>query len=82
MTRSGAHRPATASEVVQIIGPIDDHIIADIMATGATAAEVTEAYSWLSSRDYFHRKVHELAHGRVAQVYRILDAERRPAERR
>ncbi len=80
MTRSKDHRAVTASEVVQIVGPIDDHIIADVIATGATAAEVVEAYSWLSSRDYFHRTVHELAHGRVAQVYRILDAERRPAE--
>lgn len=82
MGRSKAHRSVTATEVVQIVGPIDDHIIADIIATKATAAEVAEAYTWLSTRDYFLRAVHELAHGRVARVYNILDAERRPAEQR
>ena len=78
MKRSTGHRPVTASETVQIVGPIDDSIIAKIIATSANAAEVAEACSWLAEHDYFHRAVHDAAQGRTAQVYRILAAECRP----
>lgn len=76
MSKKRAHRPATASDVVPIIGPIDDKVTARVIATGATPEEVAEAYAWLSSRDYLRRAAHDTAHGRLASLYHLLDAER------
>jgi hypothetical protein len=80
MTRKHPHHPATAGDIVAILGPIDDSLIAEISATGATAEEVREANAWLSTRDYFRRTAHDSAHGRIAQVYQLLDARRRLAQ--
>jgi hypothetical protein len=76
MGRKHPHHPATASDIVQIVGPIDDSVIVQIIAVKATAEEVKEAYAWLSTRDYFRRVAHDTAHGRIARVYHLLDAER------
>lgn len=76
MPRKHPHRPATAGDIVQIVGPIDDDVVAQIIATGATAEDVTQANAWLSTRDYFRRTAHEVAHGRIARVYHLLDAKR------
>src|SRR5438552_8270404 len=38
--------PATASGVVRIVGPLEDDVIASIVSTGATEAEVLEAVKW------------------------------------
>jgi hypothetical protein len=81
MTRKHPHHPATEGDIVAILGPIDDSLIAEISATGATAEEVREANAWLSTRDYFRRIAHDSAHGRIAQVYQLLDARRRLAQR-
>ena len=80
MTRKHSHHPATAGDIVAILGPVDDSLIAEISATGATAEEVREANAWLSTRDYFRRVAHDSAHGRIAQVYHLLDAQRRLAQ--
>jgi len=42
---------ATGSEVVAICGHLDDGVIARIIATGATPAEVLEAFTWFSADD-------------------------------
>jgi hypothetical protein len=80
MPRKHPHRPATGSDVVQILGPLDDGMIAQILATGATSEEITEARAWLSTRDYFRRLAHDSAHGRIARVYHFLDVERREGQ--
>ena len=45
MSRKHPHRPATASDIVETFGPIDDSVITQIIATGATAEEVREAHA-------------------------------------
>ena len=65
-------KPATASEICAICGPLDDGVIARIIDTGATAAEVLEAFTWFSADDQIGT---ELQHGRlgaVGAVYIIL----------
>ncbi len=81
MTRKHPHHPATAADIVETVGPIGDSVIAEIIASGATAEEVREANAWLSTRDYFRRVAHDSAHGRIARVYHLLDAERWRAKR-
>jgi hypothetical protein len=72
MPQSDPSKPATASEVVSIVGPLDDVVITSIVATGATAAEVLEAYTWLTADDDLGTELERTRSGRVGQVYDIL----------
>ena len=65
-------RPATASEIVEICGRLDDGVITRILATGASAAEVLEGFTWATADDQIGT---ELRHGRVGAAgaaYEIL----------
>jgi len=68
-------KAATPSDIREIAGAVDDGVIASIAALGATRDEVLEAYAWLTSDDYLHRELHHSLHGRVAQVFEILEAQ-------
>jgi hypothetical protein len=62
----------TASEIIEIVGHLDDGVIARILATGATPAEVLEAFTWATADDQIGT---ELRHGRsgvAGEVYEIL----------
>jgi hypothetical protein len=67
--------PATASGVVRIVGPLEDGVIASIIATRATESEVLEAVKWFTADDNLGSEVRRTRTGRVAQVYDILSAE-------
>lgn len=68
-------RPANASEIREIVGPLDDTIITSILQLGATQGEILEAQAWLTSDDYLHRELRHALQGRAAQVFEILEAE-------
>lgn len=68
-------RRATAEEIRAIIGPSDDDLLTRIVAVGATREEVLEAFTWLGSDDYLHRKLHHSLSGRAALVFDLLEAE-------
>lgn len=58
-----AIRSATASEIVAIVGHLDDGVIARILATGATPAEVLEAFTWTHADDQLGRELLRRPHG-------------------
>jgi hypothetical protein len=66
---------ATASEIRDIVGELDDGVIAGILALGATREEVLEAQNWLISDDYLHRELQRTLQGRAAAIFEILEAE-------
>lgn len=68
-------RPATASEIRAIVGPLDDAVVTGILQLGATRGDILEAQAWLTSDDYLHRELHHALQGRAAQVFEILEAE-------
>jgi hypothetical protein len=68
-------RPATASDIVAICGHLDDGVIARILATGATAAEVLEAFTWYSADDQIGTELLRGRRGTVDRVYDILVGE-------
>jgi hypothetical protein len=70
-------KPASASEVRSIVGPPDDTAITRIIATGATAAEVLEAYTWFTADDQLGTETERACRGRAAEVYGILGKTRR-----
>jgi hypothetical protein len=67
--------PATGAEVRALIGPAEDDLIARILATGATAAEVLEAFTWIHSDDALGRALNRSPRGVVAELCDILMAD-------
>ena len=47
-------RPATACEITEIVGPLDDAVLVRIVETEATPAEVLEAFTWVTADDHRH----------------------------
>lgn len=37
----------THDDIVSILGPVDDELVAELMGTGASAEELREAWGWL-----------------------------------
>ena len=68
-------KPATASEIRSIVGTLDDDVIAQIFATGASPAEVLEAFTWASADDQIGTELGRRPRGAVGAVYDILTAE-------
>src|SRR5215813_1912797 len=62
----------SADGVRKIVGRIRDDRITAILATGATAAQVTEAFTWLTSDEYLGGGLQRPLNGVVAEVYEIL----------
>lgn len=67
--------PATAAEVVEILGRADDDLVMRILATGASAAEVLEAFTWANADDQIGTELERRPRGAAAQVYEILKSE-------
>lgn len=72
MVDTKSDHPATAAEIIDIIGPQDDLVLARIVATGATVSDVAAAYSWMNADDVMAESGLHPNSGRVAQVYQIL----------
>lgn len=66
---------ASADEVRKIVGRISDDRLAAILATGATAAQVMEAFTWLTSDEYAGGRRPQPLTGIVADVHEILKPE-------
>lgn len=62
----------TREEVLEIVGPLDDARVAQIIATGATAAELLEAIGWLSEDGYMGADLQRNLSGNVAKLHEIL----------
>jgi hypothetical protein len=67
-----ATRSATASEIIEIVGHLEDGVIARILATGASPAEVLEAFTWATADDQIGTELRHTRHGITGEVYEIL----------
>ena len=75
-------RPATAAEIIEIVGPLDDSVLTRIVETEATPTEVLEAFTWDTADDQIGTELEHRPRGAVALVYEILKREEpEPAER-
>ena len=68
-------RPATAAEIKEIVGPLDDAVLVRIVETEATAAEVLEAFTLATADDHIGTELEHRPRGVVARVYDILKRE-------
>jgi hypothetical protein len=80
-------RPATATELVALLGELEALTVERLLATRATADEVAEAVSAIEDEDAFGKVHHQPSSPREAEVRAILeevlfeDVEEREAER-
>ena len=74
-TSSPQGRAATASEIREIVGPLEDEVVAQIVDVGATGAEVLDAYTRYRSDQLQERRLDYELHGKAARVFDILQAE-------
>lgn len=79
--RQPDHTPATAAEIRRMVGDVDDEVIACILRTEATAAEVQEAALWFRGGGGLDEEAGHEPHGAVKAVYEILQAEESEDER-
>jgi hypothetical protein len=65
-------QPATMSEIVEIVGPLDDAVLLEILQSGAAAAEVLEGFTWVSANDQIGTETEHGPRGAVLRVCEIL----------
>jgi hypothetical protein len=77
--------PLHRDDVISITGALPDDRVAAIIATGANAEQVMEAFTWLTSDEPLGPDPDHRLGGTVARVYDILsegrfqnEADRRP----
>lgn len=66
--------PATAAEIATILGPTDETLVVEIQRTGATAAEVLEAFMRLEQDEAVGPELRRPPSPRVTAVMALLDA--------
>jgi hypothetical protein len=64
----------TRNEVIDVLGPVDDDLLVEIVGTGATQAELEEAYTWLRSDEALVNEGRPLPSGRVGALVEIFEA--------
>ena len=76
-----APQPATAAEITGILGPVDETMLVEIQRTGASAAEVLEAFARLEEDDAVGPVARRAASVKVVEVMAILQAAETGPER-
>ncbi len=67
--------PMTREEIVSVLGPTDETLIADILSTGASFEELREAWLWLNEDEALMSEGRPLPGTRVAELIDLLDAD-------
>ncbi|WP_454857137.1 hypothetical protein [Rhizobium binxianense] len=65
----------TSEDVIAVLGPVDEALLANVIATGATAAELAEAFAWINSEEALIGEGRRLPTGKVAELVDLLSAE-------
>ena len=65
----------TSDDVIAILGPVDNTLVADVIATGATQAELAEAFAWANNDEALMGEGRRLASGRVAALIELLTSD-------
>ncbi len=62
----------TSQDVIAVLGPVDRALIAEIIATGAEAEELAEAWAWVNSDEALIGEGRRLPNGKVAELVDLL----------
>lgn len=64
----------TRDEIIAVLGPSDEELLAEIIATGASAADLAEAWAWLNADDALIQEGRAPPTGKVAELIDLLIA--------
>jgi hypothetical protein len=64
--------PLTRADVLSVVGPADEVMIADVIATQATFEELSEAWAWANSDEALINDGRPLPSGRTAQLVELF----------
>jgi len=62
----------TSEDVTTVLGPVEDTLMTGIIATGATQAELAEAWAWINNDEALIGEGRHLPSGRVAILVDLL----------
>lgn len=65
----------TSHDVTAVLGPVDEALLAEIVATGATPTELSEAWAWVNSDEALIGEGRHLPAGTVAALVELLSAD-------
>lgn len=65
----------TREEILSVVGPADEVLLADIMATGASLEDLREAWGWLNGDEALMSEGRPLPGTRVAELIDLLEPE-------
>jgi hypothetical protein len=70
------NKAATGQEIRNILGPVDDEMVAAILRTGASSGEMLEAFEWLNDDDYMGTQLQRPMNDNVRRVCELLESDR------
>ena len=62
----------TREEIISVLGPVDEILVAEIMASGATPEELIVTWGWATNEEALVREGIPRAHGRTAELIDLL----------
>jgi hypothetical protein len=68
--------PMKREEIESVLGPSDEALVAEVIATGASLEELREAWAWLNSDEALMSIGRPLPGTRVAELIDLLDYDR------
>ena len=63
----------TRDEIISVLGPADDALIAENAATGSTIEELREAFAWIGADEALVNEGRSLPSPRVAILIDLID---------
>ncbi|WP_271894347.1 hypothetical protein [Candidatus Phyllobacterium onerii] len=63
----------TRGDVVAVLGSVDDALVAEIIATGASLSELREAFAWLNSEEALMNEGRPLPGTHVAALIDLIE---------
>jgi hypothetical protein len=64
--------PLTREGVLSVVGPADEAMIADLIATQATLEELSQAWAWVNCDEALINAGRPLPSGRTAELVELL----------
>ncbi|NTH49234.1 hypothetical protein G6K98_31845 [Agrobacterium rhizogenes] len=65
----------TAKDIVSVLGPIDETLMVNISAIGATPEELAEAWAWVNNDEALIGEGRTLPSGKVAELVELLSVD-------
>ncbi|HWV96004.1 MAG TPA: hypothetical protein VN130_02560 [Xanthobacteraceae bacterium] len=63
----------TRNDVLSVIGPADEVLVTEIIATEATLEELTQAWAWVKNDEALINEGRALPSGRTGELIELLD---------